>query len=354
MAGIKERLDDARQRSPLLDHAIRTVQHYGSVGGNQQAAGVTYFGFLSVFPVLAIAFFVIGYVARVDSEARDALTTAVGQVLPGLIGDSPHQLSLHDIESSAGAAGLIGLVGVLYAGLGWLSALRTALITVFEEPTGQQPSFAIGKLRDLSALVVLGLVLLAGVAVSGGISQLSGRILAHLGWSSGLGWLVTVLAILIGIGASVIMFYLMFVMLARPTLPRRPLWQAALLAGVGFEALKQLSGVLLAGSRGQPAFQAFGIALILVVWINYFSRLTLYAAAWAQTSPAARAAREARAGRAIRAAARGARRSQANDTGEIEDVSRDSEQRHGGWAAPFLSGAGAMLAVLAVLKRKRQ
>ena len=30
-----------------------------------------------------------------------------------------------------------------------------------------------------------------------------------------------------------------------------------------------------------PAFQAFGIALILLVWIHYFARVLLYAAAWA-------------------------------------------------------------------------
>ena len=40
-------------------------------------------------------------------------------------------------------------------------------------------------------------------------------------------------------------------------------------------------------------FQAFGIALILLVWINYFSRVVVLAAAWAHTSPEARAIRDA-------------------------------------------------------------
>ena len=37
----------------------------------------------------------------------------------------------------------------------------------------------------------------------------------------------------------------------------------------------------------------FGIALILLVWINYFSRVVLYAAAWAWTHPLARERRVA-------------------------------------------------------------
>ena len=60
---------------------------------------------------------------------------------------------------------------------------------------------------------------------------------------------------------------------------------------IAFEVLKQLSTLLLSSTQGSPAFQAFGIALILLVWINYFSRVMLYTAAWAHTSAAARAAR---------------------------------------------------------------
>ena len=82
-----------------------------------------------------------------------------------------------------------------------------------------------------------------------------------------------------------------------PHTPKRSLLHGALLGAVGFEILKQLSGLLLSATKGTPAFQAFGIALILVVWINYSSRVVLYAAAWAHTSPEARAQREEEVGR---------------------------------------------------------
>ncbi|GAB3851658.1 inner membrane protein YhjD [Nocardioides maradonensis] len=342
MAGIKERLGQVRQRSPLLDHVLRTVEHYGSVNGSQQAAGVTYFGFLSVFPVLAIAFFVIGYVARVVPAAHTALVKAIQQVLPGLVGTGDHQIQLADIEHSAGAVGVIGLFGVLYAGLGWLSALQTALIAVFQEPKRLRPNFIMGKLRDLSALAVLGVVLLLGVAVSGIVGHSSGWLLGRLGLASGLGWLVTVLAIVVGVAAGTLMFFLMFVLLAHPPLPRRALWQGAVIAAVGFEVLKQASALLLASTKGQPAFQAFGIALILLVWINYFSQVTLYAAAWAQTSvqnPAA--VPPVPPAPALAAMSRAA-------------VSRTAATPAPGRAGPFAAGAGAMLALVVLLKRTRR
>ena len=68
----------------------------------------------------------------------------------------------------------------------------------------------------------------------------------------------------------------------------RAMWSGALLGAVGFEILKQVSGLLLRVTQGNPAFQVFGIALILLVWINYFSRIVMYAASWAHTDPLTR------------------------------------------------------------------
>ena len=46
----------ARRRSRLLDHTMNTLKHYGNVQGGVLAGAVTYFGFLSFFPILALAF----------------------------------------------------------------------------------------------------------------------------------------------------------------------------------------------------------------------------------------------------------------------------------------------------------
>ncbi len=173
---------------------------------------------------------------------------------------------------------MVGLLGVLYAGLGWVSALRDALDVVFVTPARELPSFVKGKLRDLMTLAVLGLVLVVAVAVAGLVSGFSTDVLDWVGLGSELSWLVKLLAIVLGLAANAVLFFALFRLLAEPHAPPRSLWSGALLGAVGFEVLKQLSGLLLQSTKGQPAFQAFGIALILLVWINYFSRLVLYAA----------------------------------------------------------------------------
>ncbi len=287
--------DDFRARHPRLDHLVRTVQHYGSVKGNNQAGAVTYFGFLSFFPILALAFAVVGQVAKVYPDAQDRLLDAISEVLPDLVSEdgAGGTIALSDVQGAAAAAFGIGLVGVLYSGLGWLSALRDALVVVFEMPQREQPNFLLGKAKDLLTLVVIGFTLIVSVAVAGVVAGLSDRILEWVGLGVGSRWALVLVGIAVGLAANSLLFFTLFRLLAHPHhVPARALWSGALLGAVGFEVLKQVSTYLIAATQNQPAFQAFGIALILLVWINYFSRVVIYAAAWAYTHPRARALRD--------------------------------------------------------------
>ena len=303
MESLKARLQALRERFPWLDHVLRMLSHYGSVNANSQAGAVTYFGFLSFFPILAIAFFVVGYVVRVYPDAQQQLTEQLNTALPGVFG--PGGISLDTVQQNAGKVGLIGLVGLLYAGLGWLSGMRVALETVFVVPSYEHPNFVIGKLRDLLTLVLLGAILSVSVVLSSAVTDFSRTILDLVGL--GAGFPTTLLLALLGhvlaIAASTVLLLTMFRLLAdQPHLPRNALVRGAVLGAVLFELLKLLANLLLAQTQKSPAFQAFGVALILLVWINYFSRFVMYAAAWSYTSPDALAKRQAEARRAPGAA----------------------------------------------------
>ena len=344
MPSLKERLASARERRPFLDHLVRMQEHYSGVGGGQQAGAVTYFGFLSFFPVMALAFFVVGYVAEVFPEAQDALVEAIDTVLPGILGPGDNQLSLVEIQDAASAVGLIGLAGLLYSGLGWLSAMRNGLYVVFVRPVLARSSFVIGKLRDLVTLALVGVVLIVSVGVSGVATRFSGELLELVGLGTALGWLVSLLAVVVGVAAGALLFFAMFRLLGDPDVPTRSLWSGALVGALGFEVLKQLSSVLLGLTKGQPAFQAFGIALILVVWINYFSRVVMYAAAWSYTTAAARALRPAVA-----------KVVQGPSVPSLEPLveAQGGAARKKEWVGPAAGGAAAMLALVAAVRRRR-
>jgi membrane protein len=342
---VKQRIAVARERRPLLDHVVRTVEHYGNVKGNIQAGAITYFAFISFFPIVALAFAVIGFVARVYDGAESDLVDAINSLLPGLVGEGEGQISLSDIRESAPGILSVGIVVVLYSGLAWLSSMRDALIVMFVLPPREQPNFFVGKVRDLIALVLLGLVLMVSVGISGVVRGLSEQILDWVGLGSGMGWLLGLIAVVIGLAANALLFFALFKILANPDLPRRALWAGAFLGALGFEVLKQVSQLLLQSTANSPAFQAFGIALILVVWIYYFSRVVMYAASWAYVHPASRTLRP-----------EGPSPVEGPPSPPLpwrERLAADREAESGAarWAVPFAAGSAATLAMVAVLRR---
>lgn len=270
-------------RPPLVAHGIRAYRQYQTQEGSTLAAAVTYFAFLSLFPLLALAFAGIGLVAHFIPDARAALQATLETMLPGMIGNGRGQISLASIQHAAGAVAGIGIITVTYSGLGWISSMRDALADMFEmasadESGGWLRTFISEGIRDAWALIVVGLVLLSSVVVSGGL-------VSFIDVSAD--WLLGGLLIVAGVASGTVLFLTMFKMLAEPERANRALWSGAVVGAVGFEVLKQASHVLLSSTAQEPAFQSFGIALILLVWIYYFSRVVMYAAAWAQTADSA-------------------------------------------------------------------
>jgi membrane protein len=363
---VRDRLAAAlarlRERHPGLDHLLRMLAHYGAVNGSGQAGAVTFFGFLSFFPILAIAFFVVGLVAGVYPEARSQMVQAVNEVLPDLIGSGSGQIPLSSVEGSSSTVGVIGLVGLLYSGLGWLSGMRQCLEVMFVVPRQAQPGFLLGKLRDLAVLALIGVTLLVSVALSGAVTGFTGAILEAVGVDPGstvAAVLLNLLGHALAIAASTVLIFSMFALLVTEShVPRRAQVAGALLGAVGFEVLKLAANLLLAQTKQQPAFQAFGVALILLVWINYFSRLVMYSAAWAYTAPAAVARRRADSvvapGAALAEASYPAAVTTTHAPTSPAEASHHAELTvsHRPWLVPVLAaGAGAVAGVVAVAVR---
>ncbi|WP_214408811.1 YihY/virulence factor BrkB family protein [Sphaerisporangium fuscum] len=285
---VKERgrgtLEHYRVRWPWFDHLIRMVHRYQSQRGDRLAGAVTYFAFLSFFPLMALAFALFGYVLSVNPNALKTLVQAVNQQLPGLAG----QLHIEQLAEARRSAGLIGLLGLLYAGIGAVDALRDALheICVSCEPP---LNWFVGKLRDLVALLMIGLTLVISVLVGGFAVQATGTILGWLGLGESVlaTVLVRVAGVLISVGADMLVFLVILGWLARVGKPPRVLFKGALLGAVGFGVLKQVATLLLSHTLGNPIYGAFAVVVGLLIWINLSARWALYVAAWTSTADGA-------------------------------------------------------------------
>jgi membrane protein len=164
------------------------------------------------------------------------------------------------------------------------------------------------------------------------------------------------LGILLGLAASTLLFFVMYRLLGGSELAAKPIWQGALVGATGFEALKLLVVYVLGAVGGSP-FAPLAIAITLVVWINYFSRLVIYGASWSMTTRQSAAALALQASRRLAA-------EQAAKLGEHTPTPVGAKPPEavaagapGSLAARFDPGsavAGAAAAVLAVLLFWRQ
>jgi membrane protein len=283
--GIKERIAGWH---PFLAHVIRMVDHYGAHRGNLAAGGATYFGFLSFFPLLAVSFAIVGQLSEVYPDAQQDFVDALSGVLPGIVSVEPEpgRIALTEIASNAPAIYTVGLLTALYAGLNWVSGLRDGLNQMLELPTSEAGNIVKAKGTDLVTLVVLGAILLVSVSIGGLPVALGSFLLDLVGLAGPVGTvLLTLVSVVVGVGVSTVLFWAVFRMLPKPDLPEGALWRGALFSAVGFELIKQFAGLVLRGASSVPV-ASLAIALTLVVWIYFFSRLVMYGISWACTDEA--------------------------------------------------------------------
>lgn len=277
----RSRAAAVRARRPALDRVARAVERYQRIGGNQHAGAITYFAFLSFFPLVAIGFAVLGHLGRVRPDlVAEALATVSGY-LPGLVGDGPGQINLDRIADAAAGASVLGVIGLLYAGLGWVDALRTALRATFTT-TGPKRSIVVRKLIDLAVLVVLGLSLLASVAITSVATSATTLVLGWLELADSLvaTALLRVLAVVVAVAADALVLFVVFVRLPGRAVSWADGARGALLGAVMLEVLKLAGTLLVARVTTNAVYGVFAVVVGLLVWLNLVSRVVLLAAAW--------------------------------------------------------------------------
>lgn len=284
-ASAAAKFSAARAEHPALDHVVRAKARYDDRRGDRQAGAVTFFGFLSFFPLIALAFAVLGYVIDFYPGVEADIERGISDALPGLVGTEPGQINIHQIADAKAGAGIIGLLGLFWAGTAWVDALREALRSMWLQVAAGGGNLVKKKAFDGVVLVVLGLSLILSVALSSVATSATGLVIELLSLPDGglTTFALKVIAIAVAVASSAVLFGVMFWRLSGMHIPRKRLVEGALLGGVGFELLKMLATYLIGNTMRNPVYATFAVAVGLLVWINWVMRVTLFAAAWTAT-----------------------------------------------------------------------
>ncbi len=282
-ARVEDRIAALRRRYGWLDHLARAGGRYQRTQGDLMAAGVTYFAFLALFPVLLLAASVIGLVLAGNELLQQELFLAIREAFPGTIGRTLVR-QLRDAIDGAGFIGVVALAGFLYAGLRTMDKLRVGMERIWKGYV-DDPDVLRDNLQDLLALFALGAVGLASLGLTGGVTQGTGWVLDLLGLADEPGF--GVVTWILGIGLAMIADTVVFLWLLRvvPSVshPLRLLLPGALFGAAGLEVLKLIGGYYLSLISDSVTASAFGGAVGLLIWINLVARFAFFTAAWTST-----------------------------------------------------------------------
>lgn len=276
----------AKERYYWLGHAVAAWHRFRDNKGNHFAGALTYFSFLALFPLVLLAASVLGFVLRNNPGLQNDLYAKVTSGLPGGFGQIVRD-SINAAEKQRTGVGIVGLAGVLLAGLGWVGNLRAAINAVWGVQTPRR-NFVIAKLADLVVLAGLGIGIVVSVGLTTIGTQFTDAILraADLDQVRGMHALVSIAGYLLAVVGDVLIFSWVLGRLPQAHPPARVVFKGALLAAVGFGVLKVVGTYYIPRVAHSPTVGAFGSIIGVLLWIDLVSRYLLYCAAWTATAQA--------------------------------------------------------------------
>ena len=256
--------DRVQRQHGLLGFPYAVIKKYGDDDGGREAALITYYGFLSIFPLLLLGVAVLSRVLAGDPELRQRLITEiVPPVLRSTVENSLTALPTLTVPFIA------GLIGLLFSGTGVVFSAYQTLNHVAAVPRRLRAGFAS---RYVRVFVMLAMLLLGAVAIGAltvvvtALPDVPGaeRALAVLGS------LLVVFAVLL-FGARLL--------LARPA-PVRALWPAAVLGAAAVTLVLNLGPPLLARlvSKAGLVYGSFATVAGMFALLYLVNQALVYAA----------------------------------------------------------------------------
>ncbi|CCG03686.1 YihY/virulence factor BrkB family protein [Blastococcus saxobsidens] len=267
---VVARLDAFQARHPAAAFPLAVVYKFVDDRGPHLAALITYYGFVSLFPLLLILTSTLGFLLEDDPGLQQRILESALSDFP-LLG--PALVENIGGFRGSGAALVIGIVGSLYGGLGVMQAAQAALNRIYAVPRFAQPNPVLSRLRSLLLVVALGLAAVASTGLTAFVSTFSGALPVPEP-------VVTATVTLASLAINVGIFLVVYQVLTARRLGWRNVAVGAVIAAVLWELL-HLLGTYYFGTyvmRSSDVYGVFGVILGLIVWI-YLQALVVVLAA---------------------------------------------------------------------------
>jgi YihY family inner membrane protein len=264
--GLTDRLhslDARQQQTPGVRFVAAVYKKFTDDQAGQLAALISYYAFVSIFPLLLAFVTILGFVLEGHPGDRE-------KILHGTLGQFPilsEHLTLSSLKGSAFALA-IGVVGALLAGMGVTSAAQNAFNRIWHVPFKDRPNFIFSRLRSLAVLAILGTLTIVSTAAAGFVG------------ASSHGALAVIAGVLVAFAVNVALFMTAFTLLTAADVSWREYLPGVIVAAILWQLLQHLGGFYVDHSlkHTQALYGIFALVLGLLAWLYLGAQLVIFAA----------------------------------------------------------------------------
>lgn len=259
--GFVERLDRFQRRHPVLGFPIGVVYKFVDDQGVYLAVLITYYGFLSLFPLLLLLASITGFLLQNNDDLREViLDSTISQfdiVRTQIIGVDDGAGGVDEGLQGSTAAIIAGAVIAIYGALGVAQAVQNAMNAAWAVPRNRRPNPIKARLNSLLLILTAGLTIIGATVLSGLFSSSEAE--------GVFGWLAVLGAVVLNTAVAIVGFR---VATAR-RLRKRDVLPGALVAAAWWQAL-QLFGTAYFNAVAEGAdatYGTFSVVFGLLAWL---------------------------------------------------------------------------------------
>lgn len=256
-------IDNLQRRYRFPAFTVAVVKKYSEDDAGRQAALLTYYAFLSLFPLLLILTTLTEYLSSSHPELQADIVKGATNYFPVL----GSQLAAHvNTLQKNGVALIVGILFTFYGAHGVADAFQRGVQHLWKIPPSERDGFPKSTLKSF------GIILIAGIGF------IVASISVALAAAAGHGWVFRVLSIII----NLVIWSGLFILLLNISLPRhvpfRETRAAALTAAIGLVVLQLIGGYILGRElkRLDALYSYFALALGLLFWIYLQVQVVFY------------------------------------------------------------------------------
>lgn len=264
LQAVIRQIDAYQKQHKFLAFPYAVIKKYGEDEAGQQAALLTYYAFLALFPLLLVLTTVVEVIVGRHSHLETTVIGGITNYFP-LLGT---QLSahIHGLHRS-GLALAAGIIFTLYGARGVADAFRRGVQHIWHIPKSQQAGFPKSVLSSL------------GIIIIGGIGLMLASLSAAFTAAAGHGLAFRSLAVAVNL---FVLFWLLTILI-NFSLPRhvtlKEIRVGAITGAIGLVILQSLGSYLLARELKNldALYSYFAVALGLLFWIYLQAQVLYYA-----------------------------------------------------------------------------